>query len=154
MTDKQISTLNDAAVILGPIMTEHHWIKESARLQAAMQTLTGCLVELLDGHETNELEVSNAIEAVSTHMPSVMVALERIVALIGHHTDGYDTSFYSVHTMLLNALACQVDAAKIKKLYPNPRAVAEDSPLYTKKEILDLVVAMADRDRREAENGQ
>lgn len=140
--------LRDANAILGPYDAEDALLASYTAVQAAGSKLLGSVIRLRQGQES-ACRLRNALTTLLAELPGLYLAAERIDCMTGGHFNPEATPFYSLRTAALEELTRRAADYRVRHIAPRPAAAVEDTPLYTKKELLDLVCAMAEQGKGE-----
>lgn len=140
--------LRDANAILGPYDAEDALLARYTAVQAAGSELLGSVIRLRRGQES-ACRLRNTLTALLAELPGLYLAAERIDCMAGGHFNPEATPFYSLRTAALEELTRRAADYRARHITASPTAAAEDTPLYTKKELLDLVCAMAEQGKGE-----
>lgn len=140
--------LREANAILGPYDAEDALLASYTAVQAAGSELLGSVIRLRRGQES-ACRLRNALTALLAELPGLYLAAERIDCMTGGHFNPEATPFYSLRTAALEELTRRAADYRARHITASPAATAEDDPLYTKRELLDLVCAMAEQGKGE-----
>ena len=140
--------LREANAILGPYDAEDALLVRYTAVQAAGSELLGSVIRLRQGQESAG-RLCNALIALLAELPGLYLAAERIDCMTGGHFNPEATPFYSLRTAALEDLTRRAAETRARHMAPSAAAVAEGTPLYTKKELLDLVCTMAEQRKGE-----
>lgn len=144
----------------GPQRVEHDFIRAAARVSAAASDLTDVLMRLQEGIAVSPPEPDNALSRLMAELPALYVAAEtlgemlRAAGMPGRPFSPDEPTFTALRTAELATMERQTRNAEASAKYPAMPHCPPGTPLYNKKEILDLACTMAARNAQQKEEPQ
>lgn len=135
-----------AAAAYPPAHLEADYIAAAGRIQQYTGELSNILMDLQNGRGVPPALVSNACTNVQTAIPALVTALGSVMSMTGQFTDGMWPAMTAVYQALLNDLDTRTTKLLERKMHPDPVAVAQGVPAFSKQDFLLMVAEMARRE--------